>query len=117
RVALVTTHLPIRRVAESLTAPKIKQAIELAAEACAKLGLKRSRIGVCGLNPHAGEGGLVGSEEVTLIRPTVEAARTLGLDVHGPLAADTLFYQAYKGDFDAVVAMYHDQGLVPLKMI
>jgi 4-hydroxythreonine-4-phosphate dehydrogenase len=91
--------------------------IELAARACHDLGLDRARIAVCGLNPHAGEGGLLGDEESKIIAPAVHAARSRGLHVVGPLAADTLFYQAYRGDYDAVVAMYHDQGLVPLKMI
>jgi 4-hydroxythreonine-4-phosphate dehydrogenase len=81
------------------------------------LGLPRSRIAVCGLNPHAGEGGEFGDEEITIITPAVEAARQKGIDVAGPLAADALFYYAYRGDYDAVVAMYHDQGLVPLKMV
>jgi 4-hydroxythreonine-4-phosphate dehydrogenase len=92
-------------------------AIELAAQACHDLGLARARVAVCGLNPHAGEGGQLGTEEQATIIPAVEAARHRGLDVVGPLAADTLFHQAYRGDFEAVVAMYHDQGLGPLKMI
>ncbi len=117
RVALATTHVAIRRVAQSLTREKIKLAIELAAQSCHDLGLKRARIGVCGLNPHAGEGGKFGNEEIKLITPACNAARKKGLDVHGPFAADSLFYYAYRGDYDAVVAMYHDQGLAPLKMI
>jgi 4-hydroxythreonine-4-phosphate dehydrogenase len=117
RVALASTHVPIRQVADHLTQPKIEQVIELAADACAKLRLQRARIGVCGLNPHAGEGGKMGSEELALIGPAVTNARQRGLDVVGPLPADTLFHQAYRGDFDVVVAMYHDQGLAPLKMI
>jgi 4-phospho-D-threonate 3-dehydrogenase / 4-phospho-D-erythronate 3-dehydrogenase len=117
RVALATTHVPIRRVAEEVTQPRIERAIELAAQACRDLDLPRARVAVCGLNPHAGEGGQLGTEEQTTIVPAVEAARRQGCDVVGPLAADTLFYQAYRGDFDAVVAMYHDQGLGPLKMI
>ena len=117
RVALATIHVPIARVAQSLTRGKIELAIELAAKACRDLGLPRSRVAVCGLNPHAGEGGKIGDEEITTILPAVEAARSRGLDVVGPLAADTLFHYAFRGDYDAVVAMYHDQGLVPLKMI
>ena len=117
RVALATTHLPLRRVADELTTPKIRLAIELAAQACRDLRLPRARVGVSGLNPHAGEGGQLGTEEITTIQPAVDAARADGLDVEGPLAADTLFYQAFQGQFDAVVAMYHDQGLAPLKMI
>jgi 4-hydroxythreonine-4-phosphate dehydrogenase len=117
RVALATTHLPLRLVADQLSATRIREVIELTAQACVDLGLPRHRIGVCGLNPHAGEGGEFGTEETTLIVPAVQAARQRGLDVLGPLAADSLFYHAFRGDYDAVVAMYHDQGLVPLKMI
>ena len=117
RVALATTHVALREVAHQLTAGRIQQAIELTVEACSKLKLGRARIGVCGLNPHAGEGGKMGGEEIQLIAPAVEAVQRAGLDVAGPLPADTLFHQAYRGDFDAVVAMYHDQGLAPLKMI
>ena len=117
RVALATTHLPLRAVADHLEQSKIELVIELAARACNDLGLDRARIAVCGLNPHAGEGGLLGDEESKIIAPAVHAAQSRGLHVVGPLAADTLFYHAYRGDYDAVVAMYHDQGLVPLKMI
>jgi len=117
RVALVTTHLAIRDVATQLTMEKVERAIELAAEACGDLGLPRARIGVCGLNPHAGEGGEFGDEEQRIIAPAVESVRQRHRDVHGPFAADTLFHHAYRGDYDAVVAMYHDQGLAPLKMV
>lgn len=117
RVALATIHVPIAKVAQSLTREKIELAIELAAKACRDLGLPRARVAVCGLNPHAGEGGKIGDEEITTINPAVETARSRGFDVVGPLAADTLFHYAFRGDYDAVVAMYHDQGLVPLKMI
>ncbi len=117
RVALATTHLPLKNVAEHLSIEKLKRVIELAATACAALGLPRSRIGVCGLNPHAGEGGKMGTEELTIITPAVDAARKSQIDVVGPLSADALFYYAYRGDYDAIVAMYHDQGLAPLKMV
>lgn len=117
RVALVTTHVPLRLVADQLTQSKIETTIELAAQACRDLELPRARVAVCGLNPHAGEGGQLGTEEQTTILPAVRATQARSLDVVGPLAADTLFHCAYRGDYDAVVAMYHDQGLVPLKMI
>jgi 4-hydroxythreonine-4-phosphate dehydrogenase len=117
RVALATTHLPLKLVAEQLNAEKIELAIELAARACQDLSLPRCRVAVCGLNPHAGEGGEFGREEIDFIKPAVEAMQKKGMDVIGPLPADTLFYYAYRGDFDAVVAMYHDQGLGPLKMV
>jgi len=117
RVALATTHLPLKLVAAQLSPEKIQLAVELAAQACKDLGLPRRRVAVCGLNPHAGEGGEFGTEEITLIKPAVDALRQQGLDVVGPLPADTVFYYAYRGDYDAVVAMYHDQGLGPLKMV
>src|SRR5215204_1921541 len=117
RVALATTHLPIKEVATQLTEEKVERAIALSAGACEDLGLPRARIGVCGLNPHAGEGGQLGTEELSIIAPAVCAAQKQGLDVRGPFPADTLFHYAYRGDYDAVVAMYHDQGLAPLKMV
>ena len=117
RVALATTHVPLKLVSESLSAEKIELVIELAAKACRDLALPRARIAVCGLNPHAGEGGKIGTEEQTVIGPAVVAAQRRGIDVVGPMSADALFYYVFKGDYDAVVAMYHDQGLVPLKMI
>ena len=117
RVALATTHLALKLVSDHLTQAKIEMVIELAAQACRDLGLPRARVAVCGVNPHAGEGGEMGTEEQTTIAPAVQAARHRQIDVVGPLSADALFYHAFKGDYDAVVAMYHDQGLVPLKMI
>jgi len=117
RVALATTHLPIKLVSDHLTQSKIEMVIELAAQACRDLGLPRACVAVCGLNPHAGEGGEMGTEEQTTIAPAVRAARARQISVVGPLSADALFYYAFRGDYDAVVAMYHDQGLVPLKMI
>lgn len=117
RVALVTTHLPIKAVASAITQERVELAIDLAAQSCRDLALPRARIAVCGLNPHAGEGGKIGTEEQESIIPAVRRAAKRGLDVAGPFAADSLFYYAYRGDYDAVVAMYHDQGLVPLKMI
>jgi 4-hydroxythreonine-4-phosphate dehydrogenase len=117
RVVLATTHVPLRLVAEQLTVEKVGLAIELAARACEQLELTQSRIAVCGLNPHAGEGGEIGTEEIRIIAPAVNAARGRKLDVSGPFAADALFYHVYKGDYEIAVAMYHDQGLVPLKMV
>ncbi len=117
RVALATTHVPLKMVPVQLTQPKIELAIELAAKACHDLRLPRARVAVCGLNPHAGEGGEFGDEEQTTVSPAVHAAQRRHIDAVGPLSADTLFYHAYRGDYDAVVAMYHDQGLCPLKLI
>lgn len=112
RVALVTIHLPVRQVAASITARKIIDVTELTYRFCRQLGIQRPRIGVAALNPHAGEGGLLGDEEKRIITPAVKRTRATG-----PWPADTLFHKAYQGEFDAVVAMYHDQGLAPLKMI
>lgn len=117
RVALATVHISIKSVPEKLTAEKIALAIELAAQSCRDLGLPRAKIAVCGLNPHAGEGGEFGDEEITTIAPAVQAMQRRGFDVVGPLSGDTVFHYALKGDFDAVVAMYHDQGLAPLKAV
>jgi 4-hydroxythreonine-4-phosphate dehydrogenase len=117
RVVLATTHVPIREVSDKLTTEKVALAIELASQSCRELRLPRARVAVCGLNPHAGEGGKMGTEELTTITPAVVAMRKQGLDVHGPFSADALFHYVYRGDYDVVVAMYHDQGLVPLKMV
>jgi 4-hydroxythreonine-4-phosphate dehydrogenase len=117
RVALATTHLPLKLVSSHLTREKVQLAIELAADACRRIGLPRARVAVCGLNPHAGEGGQLGDEEQTVVGPAVLAMQRAKFDVVGPMSADTLFHRAYRGDYDAVVAMYHDQGLAPLKMV
>lgn len=117
RVVLATTHLPLRLVPDALTVPVIERAIRNAAEACRLLRLPRARVAVCGLNPHAGEGGLLGDEDVRVIAPAVAATRARGIDVTGPLSGDTVFHQAWRGDYDVVVAMYHDQGLAPLKLV
>ena len=117
RVALATIHISIKSVPRKLTAEKVALAIELAAQACRDLRLPRARIAVCGLNPHAGEGGEFGDEEIKTISPTVSKLRKKGFDVTGPLSGDTVFYYALRGDFDAVVAMFHDQGLAPLKAV
>ena len=117
RVILVTTHLPIRDVARQVTPEKLRLTVELAIDACRRLGLDRARVGVCGLNPHAGEQGEMGDEEIRIMEPVLTEMRSEGLEVVGPLSADTLFHRAYHGDYDVVVAMYHDQGLAPLKMV
>jgi len=91
--------------------------IGLSHDVCKRLGIRRPKIGVAGLNPHAGEGGLLGHEEQRIIAPAIQSAKGKGIGVTGPWPADTLFHKAYHGEFDAVVAMYHDQGLAPLKMI
>ena len=116
RVALATIHLALRDVPHQLSPAKVRLAIDRSAQACRDLGLARARVAVCGLNPHAGESGDFGDEEARVIEPAIREARAEGLDVVGPLSGDTVFYQALHGQYDAVVAMYHDQGLAPLKL-
>lgn len=117
RVVLVTRHLPLRQVPDAIDDDSVQLAIEMAHRACGELGLQQNRIAVCGLNPHAGEGGQFGMEEAAVIAPAIAAAARKGIQVAGPFAADSLFHQAYHRRFDVVVAMYHDQGLGPLKTI
>jgi 4-hydroxythreonine-4-phosphate dehydrogenase len=117
RVIHVTTHVSLRRVPDLVTRERVLRVIELAQRTMNFLGTARPKIAVCGLNPHAGEDGLFGDEEKTQIIPAVEDARREGLDVYGPLPADTLFSRARGGEFDIVVAMYHDQGHVPVKTL
>ncbi len=117
RVIHVTTHVALRRVPELVTRERVLRVIRLAQQSAASLGVARPRIAVCGLNPHAGEDGLFGDEEQREIVPAVAAARAEGLDVSGPIPADTLFARARGGEFDIVVAMYHDQGHVPVKTL
>ncbi len=117
RVALATTHLAIKEVPRAVSKQKILDTIELVHEWLPKFGIQRRRIGVAGLNPHAGDGGAFGNEEIRIIAPAVAAAAKKDINVHGPRPADTLFREAYNNEFDAVVAMYHDQGLAPLKML
>jgi 4-hydroxythreonine-4-phosphate dehydrogenase len=116
RVALATTHLPLREVPDALTVAGLGGTLRiLDGDLRRRFGMARPRIAVCGLNPHAGERGHLGREEIDVIAPAIAAARTQGLDVTGPLPADTLFTPARLAPFDAVLAMYHDQGLPVLK--
>jgi len=117
KVIHVTTHVALRRVPDLVTRERVLKVIRLAQRTMNGLGQPRPKIAVCGLNPHAGEDGLFGDEENTQIIPAVAAARREGLDVYGPLPADTLFSRARGGEFDIVVAMYHDQGHVPVKTL
>jgi len=117
RVALATIHMALREVPLRLTSENVFLAVERAAQACRDLGLPRARIAVCGLNPHAGEGGEFGDEEPRIIEPAIRRASEEGVEAVGPLSGDTVFHQALRGEYDAVVAMYHDQGLAPLKLV
>jgi 4-phospho-D-threonate 3-dehydrogenase / 4-phospho-D-erythronate 3-dehydrogenase len=117
RVIHVTTHVPLSQVSSLITKPRVLKVIELAHEACRSLGIEQPRIGVAGLNPHASDGGLFGSEEEQHITPAIKAARAAGIRVEGPIPPDTLFPKAVGGWFDVCVAMYHDQGHIPLKVM
>lgn len=116
-VILVTTHLPLREVPEKLTKDLVAQKIGLAHEAAMMLGIEDPVIAVAGLNPHAGEERLFGNEEADLIEPAVMMAAQNGFSAEGPVPPDVVFRLAYNGSVDIIVAMYHDQGLIPLKMI
>ena len=116
RVALVTTHLPLRDVADAITFERVTQISRLlAADLRRQFGILNPRIAVCGLNPHAGEEGHLGREELDIIIPALDVLRAEGLDIQGPLPADTLFTPRHLAGVDAVLAMYHDQGLAVLK--
>jgi 4-hydroxythreonine-4-phosphate dehydrogenase len=118
RVALVTTHIPLMAVGDALDRADIARATRVAARALRDdLGLPAPRVAVCGLNPHAGEGGLLGREELDIIGPACDDLRAEGLAVAGPVSAETAFLQARLGEVDLIVAMYHDQGLAPLKAV
>lgn len=116
RVILVSIHVSLSEAIRRVTTETVARTIRLAASGCRALGVEKPRIAVAGLNPHAGEGGLFGSEDQAIIAPAVELCRAEGLDVSGPYPPDTVFMQARRGKFDIVVAQYHDQGLIPIKL-
>lgn len=116
-VVLATIHVPLMDVRNLLTIGAVYDPIDLGNEACKRMGIENPRIAVCGLNPHASEGGLFGDEESRVIQPAIEAAQQHGIDAHGPFPGDTIFINALKGDYDLIVAMYHDQGLIPVKLL
>jgi 4-hydroxythreonine-4-phosphate dehydrogenase len=117
RVVLVTIHVSLRRALELLDFDAVLSTLRIAHHAAAGWGQPRPRIAVAGLNPHAGEGGLFGDEELRFIGPAVQAARAEGIDASGPHAPDTVFMRARRGAFDLVVAMTHDHGLIPVKYL
>jgi 4-hydroxythreonine-4-phosphate dehydrogenase len=117
RVVLATVHIALAEVPRALTTASLEATIDLTARELPRFGVARPRIAVAGLNPHAGEHGLFGREEETAIRPAIQACRARGVDVDGPFPGDTIFVRARRGDFDVVVACYHDQGLIPVKLV
>lgn len=117
RVTLATTHVPLMTVRNYLSLGRVIDAIELGNQACKELGTASPRIAVTGLNPHAGEGGQFGDEEARIIAPAIRVAQESGINATGPFPGDTIFISAAAGDYDLVVAMYHDQGLIPVKLL
>jgi len=117
RVILATGHIPLMSIRDVLTIGRVFDPIEVGHRACIELGIETPRIAVTGLNPHAGEGGRFGDEERRLITPAIELAQRGGIDARGPFPADTVFIAAAAGEYDLVVAMYHDQGLIPVKLL
>ncbi len=116
KVVLATVHLPLAEVPRALTRDYLEHLITLTARELPAFGIAHPRLAVAGLNPHAGEDGVIGTEERDHIAPAVNAARASGIDVTGPLPGDTVFVRAMRGEFDCVIACYHDQGLIPVKL-
>ncbi len=117
RVVLATVHIPLAEVPRLLTQARMRETIELTAAELPRFGFPAPRLAVAGLNPHAGEHGLMGLEDDAVLRPAVDECRASGIAVEGPLPADTVFVRAMRGEFDAVIACYHDQGLIPVKLV
>ncbi len=119
RVVLATIHIPLNQVSNSITRGGLIRLFKLVDTYMPlfDVSIERARIGVCGLNPHAGEEGILGNEEERIIHPAMEQARNEGIDVQGPFPADTIFHRMREGDFDVIVAMYHDQGIIPVKTL
>jgi len=116
RVVHVSTHVSLRRACELVRQERVLEVIQLADDVCKRLGIEKPAVGVAGLNPHSGEGGLFGDEEEKEIIPAIEKARSLGIRAEGPIPADTLFSKVKGGQYDIAVAMYHDQGHIPVKV-
>ena len=113
----VTSHVPIREVADLITREGVCEAVKIVDAALRQAGIAKPRVAVSGLNPHAGDGGSIGMEEIEVIAPAVKEAQAMGLDARGPYSPDTVFIAARRGDFDAVVSMYHDQGQIAMKIM
>ena len=117
RVVLATVHIPLADVPTALTREVVEGTIDLAAQAMPRFGYASPRLALAGLNPHAGEHGVIGREDDAVLAPAVAASRSRGIQVSGPFPADTIFVRAMRGEFDAVIACYHDQGLIPVKLL
>jgi 4-hydroxythreonine-4-phosphate dehydrogenase len=117
KVVLITVHVPLREVAALITPALVEQTIALTSAALPRFGLAAPRLALAGLNPHAGEAGVLGDEDERVLAPAVAAARARGVNISGPFPADTVFVRASRGEFDCVLACYHDQGLIPVKLL
>lgn len=117
KVVLATIHIPLASVASTLTRELVDEIIDLSSRELPRFGIAQPRLAVAGLNPHAGEDGLLGHEEAKVLRPAIEAAQKRGIHIDGPFPGDTVFGRAVRGEFDAVIACYHDQGLIPVKLL
>jgi 4-hydroxythreonine-4-phosphate dehydrogenase len=117
KVVLATVHVPLADVPRVLTRAVLDDTIDLTAQELPRFGIARPRLALAGLNPHAGEEGVLGDEEQRTLRPAVQDARERGVDIAGPFPGDTIFVRASRGEFDAVIACYHDQGLIPVKLL
>ena len=117
RVVLATVHIPLSAVSGALTGAVVEGTIDLAARELPRFGFPSPRLGLAGLNPHAGEHGVIGREDDDVLAPAVAASQSRGIQVTGPFPADTIFLRAMRGEFDAVIACYHDQGLIPIKLV
>jgi len=117
RMALATTHIPLSKVSQTITQDLIKQIVQIIKQSFTLFGLRRAKIAVCGINPHAGENGLLGLEDQEVTLPAIESLQKAGIDVHGPFPSDSLFTESKREEFDIFLAMYHDQGLPVVKAI
>ena len=117
KVVLATVHVPLAEVPPLVTPELLAQVIDLTARELPRFGAPAPRLALAGLNPHAGENGLLGNEDERVLKPAIAAARARGIDIAGPFPADTVFVRASRGEFDAVIACYHDQGLIPVKLL
>jgi 4-hydroxythreonine-4-phosphate dehydrogenase len=117
RVVLATVHIPLSEVPRALTRDRVRDVVTLTAKSLPLFGINAPKLAMAGLNPHAGEHGVMGDEDEKVIRPALDDARGLGINIQGPFPGDTVFVRAARGEFDAVIACYHDQGLIPVKLI
>ena len=117
KVVLITVHVPLSEVSSTITPALVDQTIALTGDAMALFGTRRPRLALAGLNPHAGENGVIGDEDDRVLVPAVQRARANGVTIEGPIPGDTVFVRASRGEFDCVIACYHDQGLIPVKLL